>query len=353
MREREGREPGAPRHLVLRRGGFSARVAVGPLLVRGLLGLLVLSLAALALTLGRAQVTLPELLSVLSGREQGTLRTVVLEWRLPRVVAAVLFGAALGVSGAVFQSLTRNPLGSPDVIGFNSGAFTGVVAAVLLGATSYVALSAWALLGGVATAGLVYALAFRRGLSGFRFLIVGIAVGTFLSSLNSWFFVKAEQQQALRTAVWGAGTLSRADWTTLALAGGVALAVAAALPLAGRWLRQLELGDTTAAALGVPVERAKAVLVLLGVVTTALVTASAGPISFVALAAPHIARRVTRRGGSVDLPSAALVGALLLLASDVAAQHAIPGVVLPVGAVTVCFGGLYLVWLLVVESRRS
>ncbi|UED86753.1 FecCD family ABC transporter permease [Streptomyces profundus] len=339
--------------LVLRHGRFSTRVARRPALVCLALGALTVALAALALTLGRAQVTLPDIVAVLSGQERGMPRKVVLEWRLPRIVAAVVFGAALGVSGAVFQSLTRNPLGSPDIIGFNSGAYTGVVVAILLGATGYAALAAGALLGGVATAALVYTLAFRNGLAGFRFVIVGIAVGAFLSSLNTWFSVRAEVDLALRAAVWGAGSLARADWTALALAGAGGLVVLACLPLAQRWLRHLELGDATAAGIGVPVERAKGALVLLGVVTTALVTASAGPISFVALAAPHIARRLTGRGESVDLLGSALVGALLLLASDVAAQHAVPGVVLPVGAVTVCFGGLYLVWLLVVESRRS
>nr|WP_245240819.1 iron chelate uptake ABC transporter family permease subunit [Streptomyces spiramenti] len=332
---------------------MSTRFPLRPAVVRLVLLVTVVALAAYALTLGRAAITVPDVLAVLSGEETGTTRTVVLQWRLPRIVAAALFGAALGVSGAVFQSLTRNPLGSPDIIGFNSGAFTGVVAALLLGATGYAALTAGALLGGIATAALVYALAWRRGLNGFRFVIVGIAAGAFLASLNTWFSVRADVDIALRAAVWGAGTLALADWTTLAVTAGLLAAVAIALPLAQRRLTHLELGDATAASLGVPVERTKALLVLLGVLTTAVVTASAGPIAFVALAAPHIARRLTGRGESADLASAALVGSLLLLGSDMLAQHALDGVVLPVGAVTVSIGGAYLVWLLVVESRRA
>lgn len=322
-------------------------------LVSTVLLVLVLVTAVWAVTLGSSAIDARDVLAVLAGREDGMERTVVLEWRMPRIAAAVLFGALLGVSGALFQSLTRNPLGSPDIIGFNSGAFTGVVAVLLLGASSFTMLTLGALAGGTLAAAVVYALSFRRGISGFRFIITGIAIGAFLSSVNTWFSVKADVDIALRAAVWGAGTLGLVDWSMLALAGGVTLAVLAVLPIAQRWLRHLELGDATATTLGVPTEAAKAVLIALGIVTTAIVTAACGPIAFVSLVAPHIARRLTGRGGSVDLVGSALVGALLLLVSDVAAQHALGRVILPVGAVTVSIGGLYLVWLLVVESRKE
>lgn len=199
----------------------------------------------------------------------------------------------------------------------------------------------------------MYLLAFRRGVRGFRLIIVGIAVGALLSSVNTWFSVKADVDTALRAAVWGAGSLSAIGRPAVLLSSALLATVAVVAPVAQRRMRWLELGDDTAAMLGVPVERTKLLLVVLGVAATAAVTAAAGPIAFVALAAPQIARRLTGRGSTVDLAGSALVGALLLLGADIAAQHAIEGVVLPTGAVTVCVGGAYLLVLLVRESRRG
>nr|WP_237518847.1 iron chelate uptake ABC transporter family permease subunit [Streptomyces sp. SID5910] len=329
------------------------RVTRRALLVCGLLWAVLVALALWAFTLGSYPLTLGDLADVVTGSAGSGVRKIVLEWRAPRIVAAVLFGAALALGGAVFQSLTRNPLGSPDVIGFTTGSYTGVVLALLAGATSYSALAAGALAGGLLTALAVYLLAFRRGVQGFRLIIVGIAVGALLSSVNTWFSVKADVDTALRAAVWNAGSLATVDWTAIGMAAVVLALVALAAPVAQRRMRRLELGDDTAAMLGVPVERTKLLLVLLGVTATAVVTAAAGPIAFVALAAPQIARRLTGHGTSVDLAGSALVGAVLLLGADIAAQHAVPGVLLPTGAVTVCAGGAYLLVLLVRESRRG
>ncbi|CAM5232928.1 iron chelate uptake ABC transporter family permease subunit [Streptomyces sp. ATCC51928] len=338
---------------VLRAGSLSLRATRRSVLVCGLLSVALAALAVWAFTLGSYPLSLGDLSAVLSGTARNSVRTVVLEWRAPRIVAAVLFGAALAMGGAIFQSLTRNPLGSPDVIGFTTGSYTGVVLTLLAGASSYSALAVGALTGGLVTAFAVYLLAFRRGVKGFRLIIVGIAVGALLSSVNTWFSVKADVDTALRAAVWGAGSLSAIGWPAVLMSSGLIAVVALVAPVAQRRMRWLELGDDTAAMLGVRVERTKLLLVVLGVAATAAVTAAAGPIVFVALAAPQIARRLTGRGTSVDLAGSALVGALLLLGADIAAQHAIPGVVLPTGAVTVCVGGAYLLVLLVRESRRG
>lgn len=339
--------------LVLRWRRASVRLHPRTLVVCAVLGGITLVLALWSVTLGSMQLSISEVATALTGGGDSQLNKVVLEWRLPRVVGALLFGAALGISGAVFQSLTRNPLGSPDVIGFTTGAFTGVVLTLLAGLTSYAALTAGALAGGLVTAFAVYLLAFRRGVQGFRFIIVGIAVSAFLGGLNTWFSVKVDLDVALRAAVWGAGSLSVVDWPAIQVSAVVLAAILIAAPMAQRRMRRLELGDDTAAMLGVPVEATKALLILLGVIAIALVTAVAGPIAFIALAAPQIARRLTRQGTSVDLAGAAVVGALLLLGADIIAQHVIPGVRLPTGAVTVALGGAYLVWLLARESRRS
>ncbi|MFT4210310.1 MAG: iron chelate uptake ABC transporter family permease subunit [Microbacterium sp.] len=338
--------------LVLRVGPFSVRTSVRVLSVSAALLVLCAGLALWAMTLGTYAVGPGDIAAAFAGRADSAVTRVVVEWRAPRVFAALLFGAALAVSGAVFQSLTRNPLGSPDVIGFSAGSYTGVVAVLLLGANGYTARAGGALAGGVLTALVVYLLALRRGMQGFRLIVIGIGVGAFLSALNSWFAVKADVDLALAAAVWGAGSLSLVDWQTLATATPALAVLALCAPAAQRRMRRLELGDDTAAMLGIPVERTKALLVLFAVTAVAVATAAAGPISFVALAAPQIARRLTGHGSSTDLAGAALVGGVILLAADMVAQHAIPGIALPTGAVTVCVGGLYLVILLARESRR-
>jgi iron complex transport system permease protein len=289
-------------------------------------------------------------IAALSGRETGLVRDIVVEWRLPRVLAAVVFGAALGVSGAVFQSLTRNPLASPDVIGFSTGSYTGALVVILVTGGSYTALAGGALVGGILTAAVVYLLAYRRGVQGFRLIIVGIGVSAMLASLNSWMILRADLDVAISAAMWGAGSLGAITWAQVtggAVVIGVLLVGCAGL---GGSLRQLELGDDTAKAQGVSVERARLALVVIGVALTATVTAAAGPISFVALAAPQIARRLARTPG-ITLVPAAVTGALLLATADHLAQHLL-ATPLPVGLVTVVIGGAYLVWLITLEVRR-
>lgn len=339
--------------VVLRFGSLSRRTTARALGVHALLAAVMLGLVLWALVLGDRPMTATQVLGAFLPGAEELDRMVVVRWRAPRAVAAVVFGAALGLSGAVFQSLTRNPMGSPDVIGLNTGAFTGVMTVLLLGGVGFLPQMLGSLLGGLGAALLVYVLALRGGIRGFRLIIVGIGISAMLASVNTWLTVKAEIGIAQQAAVWGAGTLSGLTWPVLGAVTAVVTVLLLPLPLLGQWLRQLELGDDAAAALGIPSEAAKTLAVIIGVALTALVTSAAGPIAFIALAAPQIARRLSGAGSVLDLVGAALVGAVLLSASDIIAQHAIPGLLLPAGAVTVCIGGAYLVWLLLSETGRS
>ncbi|WP_139382543.1 FecCD family ABC transporter permease [Plantibacter cousiniae (nom. nud.)] len=312
------------------------------------LAIVVAAIAGLAL--GDYPLTTDEVIGVLTGRVDGLARTVVLDWRLPRVLAAIGFGAALGVSGAIFQTLTRNPLASPDIIGLANGSFTGMLVALLLLGGSWPALMAGSLLGGLAAAVAIFILALRQGLSGFRFIVVGIGVSAMLAAFNSWLLLRADLDVALFAAAWGAGTLNTATATVVWPALACLVVLFAVLPFAARPLRQLELGDDVAAATGVRLTRERAILIGLAVALVSAVTAVAGPIAFIALAAPQIARRLTRSPG-IPLVATGLVGGVLLLASDLVAQHLIP-LTVPVGVVTVVVGGLYLTQLLLRERRR-
>ncbi|TPW77021.1 iron chelate uptake ABC transporter family permease subunit [Schumannella sp. 10F1B-5-1] len=301
----------------------------------------------LAICLGRYVLTPAEVVEAFVKLESFD-HQVVVEWRLPRTLAAIAFGGALAASGAIFQTLSRNPLGSPDVIGFSTGAYTGaLIAGIVLGNAVPVELGA--LVGGFVTAAVVYLLAYRRGIDGFRLIIVGVAVSGILSAVNVWIRLRAKAEVAMAAGAWGAGSLSLVDWARLVPAMIVIAILGVALIVLAPRLRQLELGDDAAKAHGVRVEPSRLALVAVGVALAAIATAVTGPIAFIALAAPQIAARLTR-GPGIPLIPAALLGAVLLLAADQLAQNALPGV--PVGVVTVCVGGGYLIWLLVREARR-
>ncbi|EMD6776471.1 iron-enterobactin ABC transporter permease [Escherichia coli] len=299
-----------------------------------------------AVTLETSQV-----FAALMGDAPRSMTMVVTEWRLPRVLMALLIGAALGVSGAIFQSLMRNPLGSPDVMGFNTGAWSGVLVAMVLFGQDLTAIALAAMVGGIVTSLLVWLLAWRNGIDTFRLIIIGIGVRAMLVAFNTWLLLKASLETALTAGLWNAGSLNGLTWAKTSPSAPIIILMLIAALLV-RQMRLLEMGDDTACALGVSVERSRLLMMLVAVVLTAAATALAGPISFIALVAPHISRRIsgTARWG---LTQAALCGALLLLAADLCAQQLFMPYQLPVGVVTVSLGGIYLIVLLIQESRKK
>lgn len=350
--------PRAPRsvHLpTLRRGRL-------PVTVRTLgvcLAILVACFAVLVLAVSTGDLAIPvaEVVPALFGQGDGGTVLVVQQWRLPRALMALMLGAVLGIGGGIFQSLTRNPLGSPDVIGFGTGAYTGALIVILLLGGSYLGTATGAMIGGAATAVVVYLLSVkkgvgRRGVQGFRLIIVGIGVSAMLSAFNTWMVLHAEVEDAMRVAVWGAGSLNGISWDQVWPTALVVAVVCVAAALLAERMHVLEMGDEAASALGLRAEGTRLGLMLTGIAGVALVSAVAGPISFVALAAPQIAKRLTRSHG-IGIGAAALMGALLLIASDFIAQRIHPESPLPVGVVTVCVGGAYLVWLLISEGRKQ
>ncbi|GAA4722794.1 iron-enterobactin transporter permease [Phytohabitans rumicis] len=338
------------RVLTLRRWRVAVRLEWRSVIVCAVLAIAIACVAVFALMTGSYTLSPGQVVSALTGGETGLVHDIVVEWRLPRVAAALVFGAALGVSGAVFQSMLRNPLADPGIIGFSQGPYTGALIVILLVNGTYVQLAGGALLGGMATAVAVYVLAYRRGVQGFRLIIVGIGVSAMLGSLNTWLILKADLEQAMAAAAWGAGSLNGVSWDQVVIGGTCVLMLLLLAGMLSRPMRQMELGDDAAASQGVRVPAARLGLVVVGVALTATVTAASGPIAFVSLVAPQIARRLARTAG-ITLAPAAFVGALLCLAADFIAQHVAP-TPLPVGIITVMLGGGYLGWLLFTEARR-
>lgn len=298
-----------------------------------------LSTGAYALSPGQA-------LDALLGGGDPQARFIVADQRLPRVVAAIAVGAALGLSGLVFQSVSRNPLGSPDVIGFSTGAATGGLVAILVaGSSSAASIGLGTVVGGFATAFAVHLMSSRTATTGERLVLVGIAVGAMLASVNDFLITRSDVELAQAAATWRFGTLNAISWPQV----GPALAVLAVLvPLASLGeppLRMLEMGDDTARALGLAVDRWRPALLAAGVGLAAVGVAAVGPVGFVALAAPHLARRMMPASAGRMLP-ALVVGALLLSVADLVAGRLLSPFQIPVGLATSALGGLYLLWLL-------
>ncbi|HMG45587.1 MAG TPA: iron chelate uptake ABC transporter family permease subunit, partial [Acidimicrobiales bacterium] len=252
--------------------------------------------------------------SLLGGSDAGT-DFVVRTLRLPRGLTGLLVGAAFGMSGAIFQRLVRNPLASPDVVGVNAGAaFAAAFVVINLHGTT-LQVTGGALAGALASSLVVYALAYRRGIAGYRLVLVGIGVTSALVAATQYLMTRGEIFEVQRAVVWITGSLNGRSWDHVR---PVSWALAVLVPLAlvlARQLRLLDLGDDLARGLGVRVERTRAALFLVGVCLAATATAAAGPIGFVALAAPQIARRMVG-GGSIGLLPSAMCGAQLMVAAD-------------------------------------
>ncbi|WP_374063901.1 iron chelate uptake ABC transporter family permease subunit [Corynebacterium belfantii] len=313
-----------------------------------ILSSLLLVTAAYSLVIPGAGLSTWQLLT----SETPLAHTVVMQWRLPRVVTGILVGAALAIAGSLFQSLTRNPLGSPDIIGFSTGAYTGVIAAFLLGGSGFAATVTGALIGGLAVSVMVIALSVRTRIDGLRIILVGLGISAMLSALNRWLITRGELDTALSAASWGAGSLNGLRWTIAIPACCVlAILITTTIPLR-RFLDVLSLGDDLAVGLGLRLQLTKLLLLVGGVFLVAATTAVAGPIAFVALASPHIARVLTS-SARTPLVETSVIGALLIIVADLIGQRLFYPTQLPVGLVTVTIGGMYLLWLIARGSKEN
>lgn len=346
------RTPGGPRRPGLPGRPRVRRRAVRPLVVGLLVTAGIAVIAVLGLMLGDFALTPGQVLQALTGNGDRASTLVVVDWRLPRVLLAGLTGCAFGMSGGIFQSISRNALGSPDIIGFTAGAASGALVQILVFGASGAAVAGGAVAGGFITAAIVYGLSFKGGVQGYRLVLVGIGVSAVLMSLNSYLIINSQVDQAQGAAIWITGTLNGRGWQQ-DIAVGIALVVL--VPLALKFnpsLALMEMGDDTAKSLGVAVERDRLILMIVGVGLSAVATAAVGPIAFVALAAPHLARMLCRsyRPGPI---TAGLMGALLLMVADFAAQRLFAPTQLPTGVLTSAIGGIYLAWLLTRQWRTG
>lgn len=348
-KRRRGRSLGG-KAVVTLRGPIAAQIPWRVVILNFVLVAVILCLSIWALMQGDREYSAFQVIDTLLGGGTRSSRIFV-PLRAARIVAALLVGAALGLSGAIFQVISGNTLGSPDIIGFTNGAATGALLQIIVFNSGPVEVAAGAVIGGLATSLLVWLMTRHTGLRGFRLVLVGIGVGSTLAALNSLLVVRASLTQAQTAASWLAGSLNDIVWErSFALMIAMALVVPALL-LVTRPLGAIRFGDNVAAGLGVSVNRYRVAALFIGVLLVSLATATTGPVAFVALAAPHIAKTLTKTTG-VGFTSSALMGALLVFGSDLIGRYVIPGG-MQVGVVTGAIGGLYLMYLIYLERKKS
>lgn len=327
-------------------GPVSARLEARDTVWCCVLAVLLAGAGVASLALGEITVGPGELWSLATGSADRETVIVVVEWRLPRLLFAVTAGAGLALSGMLMQAVTRNPLGSPDIMGFDAGAYTGVlVMTLVVGVPTFLAKALGATVGGLAAAAIVLLLALRAGVTGFRLIILGIGTAAMLASVNSYLLLISSPELAAGAAAWNAGSFANLAFDQLNPYLLLIVPLLALTVPVSRRLAQFTLGDDVAGTTGVRVDRTRVAATVLSVVIAAATTAVSGPLTFIALIAPQIAKRLARRDNA-SLPLTALSGSLLLVTADFAAER----LAVSTGLLTICVGGAFFVYILIREG---
>ena len=348
-RAEHGRRP--PGRALVRRGRLSMLLHRRSAVVTAALTAVLAAAVLASICVGERMLSPVEVLNVALGRPSPDRLTIEL-LRLPRAALGVVVGFAFGVAGALIQTVGRNPLASPDVIGVSQGAAALTVGLLAYGVIeSPFAIPLVSVTGGILTAVVVYLVAWRRGLHAQRFVLIGIGISIALGSLIHLFLIGADIFMALHAKVWLTGSLKGRGWNETK---SVVVALLAAVPCllwASRAQRGMAFDDLTAAALGNRLNRHRLGLAAIGVVLASVATGAAGSVNFVALVAPQVAARLAR-DTQIPLLCAGLTGAAIVVLADIAARLLLAPVQLPVGVITAMIGAPYLMWLLI-RSRAE
>lgn len=312
------------------------------LVVLGILVVVTLVPFCYGMTIGSYPISLPGVVSAVFGSGDPGAVYIVQELRMPRALAGLLAGLAFGMAGAIFQTVTRNPLASPDIVGVNTGAAACVVAGITFGFGSATVLG---VVGGLGAGLLVYLLSWRRGTTGYRFVLVGVGVSTVCTSATDFLMTRAQVFEAAQAMGWLVGNLNNREWSQVYPLFFALVVLTPAAVFFGRWMRMLQLGDDVAIGLGTPVRVAHLALLVTGVGMATFATAAAGPVLFVALAAPQIAQRLAGMPWPPLIVSG-VTGSAVVLSADVLSRVVLPSAHLPVGVVTGALGAPVLLWLL-------
>ncbi|KKB11940.1 ferrichrome ABC transporter permease [Devosia geojensis] len=331
------------RHVILRspRERIALRLPVRALVVIGLLVLALLALSAVSLATGSYGVSLNELVETLRGITiSRAIDNVVWEFRFPRTLAAALVGAMMALSGAALQTVTRNGLADPSLVGVSQGAALAVVAVMVLFPQLGPIYRPWLAFGGsILVAVLIQWLSHtREGSNAIRFILMGLGVSAFISSITSALMTYGEIDRALSALAWLAGSINAATWGDVLTLAGWSAVLLPALLVMSRAMAAMRMGEAAAIGLGAPVQLVRPALVTVAVGLAAIATSVVGPLGFVGLIAPHAARRLAHAGMGFHLVLTALIGALLVGAADLIGRAAFALIQIPAGLLTALIG---------------
>lgn len=323
--------------------------------------LLLLVIVIVGLTLGRYQIDLRTLgqviLSSVSGKNPAqslaTPSLVLWSVRLPRIIMAVMVGAALSVSGAVFQGLFRNPLVSPSILGVTSGASFGATLAILMAGNSAWTIESSAFLWGLIAVALAYQIGRRSGNSITSLVLAGVIVSALFTAGVSFLKYKADPYEHLPAIVfWTMGSFNSIMWADAMKASVIIIMGLAGIYLLRWWLNPMALGDEDAMALGINVPRARVIYILIGTLIVAASVSSCGNIGWVGLVVPHMARLIVGSDHDVLIPFSALLGGIFMLLMDTLSRI-LPGGEIPVGILTALLGAPFFAYLLVKNEKKG
>lgn len=347
------------RHVTVRTARLSGRVPIRATVVAAVSFAALVATFVWSVSIGDFRLPLDHVVAVLTGGGEETSRFIITELRVPRAAVGIVVGACLGLAGALFQTFARNPLASPDVLGITDGAAVGALFVIVMGSSGGVlatgvdsfGVTGAALLGALTASALLYLLAWRRGIDGTRLVLVGVGLQAMFISGVSWLLSRADIFDLPAALAWLSGSIADRGWHEAAPAIWAFVILAPVALILTRTLRALQLGDDSARGLGVRLQLAQAAVLLVAVGLAAFAVSAAGPIDFVAFVVPQIALRLV--GGSrPPLITSAILGALLVLASDTITRAVLP-YELPVGVVTAMVGAPYLLWLLLRANRKA
>ncbi|SFR06164.1 iron complex transport system permease protein [Lentzea waywayandensis] len=336
-------------HRGVRVGGWSWVWRPWVVLVTVVLAALTFLIFCVSISIGDFTIELPAVVRTLFGQGERVDEFVIMDLRMPRALVGLIAGVSLGISGALTQSIARNALASPDVLGITGGASATAVFIVTAGGGTAIGgamgLPAAALTGGLLTGLLVYFMTWKKGIDGFRLILIGVSVSAVMQALTTWLLVLADIRDVARAQRWLVGSLDSRRWTEVWTTLWVTIALVVVVMVIAFQLQPMHFGDDVAAGLGVRYSAVRAVLLLCAVLLAGVAVSAAGPVPFVALVAPQITMRLLR-SPVPPLLASGLFGALLLIGSDLLARSVLPND-LPVGVVTAIIGGPFLVYLLV------
>ncbi|WP_186578647.1 FecCD family ABC transporter permease [Aquibacillus kalidii] len=306
------------------------------------------------LNLGVVRISPLEVWNTFIGQGTDRMAMVLFHFRLPRIVIAILIGAAMAISGAILQSVTHNDLADPGILGINSGAGFAVILYIFffqgsipdLGGLSVYLMPLSALFGALLAATLIYSISWKNGISPIRLILVGIGINSAFAALIIVFQLKMDPNDFMRATVWLSGDIAGADWSyVLALLPWVIILLPFSL-MKAHALDTINLGDDVAQGLGTSVERERRLLLFIAVALAGASVAVGGGIAFVGLVVPHLARKLVGVKHTSFLPVTALLGALLLLVADTLGRNILAPSEIPVGLIVSTIGGSYFIYLL-------